>query len=400
MNLNVQPISTSQYEFMRFSCPGKFCEVLYYGGLGSGKSEALCVALTRWLSVPRTVSILCSTTLLSLKRSTIPLLRRYIPDGIIASGTFREGDITLKNGSRLICSGTQESERLKSINAHAVFFDELTHSKEEDYNTITLRARIEHPYGNVAMSVCNPASKRIWVYRRLVTGVNNSTVYALRGKSTDNYHLSNGYIEKLNSLSPARRALLRDGEWGTPDNVVFYGLSSANVVEVPPFIPYKFILLQDYGGGAGVAGLLGAWIDDTGTKMWFCDEFGSDRVTHRYMLTRMDQMLEKNAPSQGEKQVVYDAANAALGMDMRNAGWNTVTCNKAIEEGVAVVNDALVGMDVFVSPKCVLLLDSLETRTRDELGNIKKRKGWDLLDAMRYGIVHQHGISGVSISKG
>lgn len=399
MNINVTPISHAQYDFMRFSRPEALCEVLYYGGLGCGKSEALCVAVSRWMSVPNSVVILCSTTLLALKRSTIPLLRKYIPDSIIASGTFREGDVVIKNNSRLICSGTQDADRLKSINAHAVFFDELTHSKEENYETIMLRARVAHPYGNVAMSVCNPASKRIWVYGRLVSGADNRTVFALQGKSTDNKYLGAGYIAKLNSLSPAKRALLRDGEWGTPDNVVFYGLSESNVVSAPPFIPYRFVLMQDYGGGTGVAGLLGAWIDETGTKMWFCDEFGGERVTHRYMMQRMEQMVTSNASSQAERQVVYDAANAALGMDMRNAGWVTTTCDKAIEEGVAVVNDALVGMDVYISPKCKLLLDALETRTRDELGNIRKRKGWDLLDAMRYGVVHQHGISGVKVSR-
>ncbi len=398
MNITTQAISVPQYEFMRFKKPNTFSEILYSGGLGCGKSEALCVACARWLSVPNTTAIMVSTTLLALKRSTIPLLRKYLPERIIAKGTFREGDVTLRNGSRLICSGTRDADRLKSINAHATFFEEVTHTTQDNYNTISLRGRMPHPYGNAAMSVCNPASRRHWCYQHFIRGMNNKTIFALSGKSTDNPYLNQGYINKLNSLSPSRQALLRDGEWGTPENIIFFGFSSTNLCEVPPFVPYKFILLQDYGGGTGTAGLLGAWIDETGDKMFVVDEFAGEKVTHRYMLTKMDQMLRTHGGEQASTQVIYDAANAALGMDMRNAGWATATCNKGIEEGIAVVNDQFVANNLFIHPRCKLLLDAVETTMRDDLGNIRKKKGWDLLDPLRYGVVHQHGNGNIRVS--
>lgn len=360
-----------------------------------GKSMLLCIALLRYVSKPNTPVLLCRYNLSDLKKSTLKMLLEpetqrdgsirepLLPVQAIKSYNKSESIIYLHNGSQIILCGVSDVEKIRSINCAAAFGEEVSEFSEEMWTAVQQRCRVPCALPNTFMAATNPKHKGHFLYRRFFEdGVPSRRVITVSAYS--NKYLSAAYIRQLESLPEPERSKMLLGEWVDTSSAVFPTFVRSHVRDcsnMPEEAFSSFLVSQDYGGGAGFCGavLLGVGKDGL---IYCLDELYKKSQTHSNMLTWMEPYRR-----QSNSTVVYDSANAALRLDMENAGWKCIPCIKDIEGSIGIVNDRFNSNNLVISDKCTSLISHLENAARDpRTGVINKLKAWDVIDAFRYGI--------------
>lgn len=372
-----------------------FNEVLYSGAVGCGKSMLLAIALLRYISFPNTPVLLCRYNLSDLKKSTLKTLLEpetqrdgsvrppLLPTQAIKSYNKSEGVIVLHNDSQIILSGVSDVEKIRSINCAAAFCEEASEFTEEMWTAVQQRARTPCELPNVVMAATNPKHKGHFLYRRFFKD-NIETRRVITVSAYSNPYLSDSYIRALENLPEPERSKMLLGEWVDVSSSVFSSFRRSHIRDIsrmPDAAFESFLLGQDYGGGSGYCGavLLGKGKDGL---IYCLDELYKKSQTHSNILAWMEQYRDKT-----NSTVVYDTANAALKLDMENAGWRCIGSIKDIEGSIGIVNDRFNAGQLVISDKCTVLISQLEEATRNpKTGLINKLKAWDVIDAFRYGV--------------
>lgn len=362
-------------------------------------STSLVLMVLKYAQTHNTVCLMLAYHLSSLKKSTLPLLINgtinkkgeyvppLLPSECIKSFNRTEGEIHLTNGSKIILSGVQDAEKLKSINAHMAVIDEITNLRQEDYFSILQRCRMYHPLPNGCFAACNPQTKQHWVYRYFFDDKIDGYREAITVNSYSNRdNLPEAYIKSLENLPELERRKMLMGEWINNGSNVFYTFNPENhVINLEKWKKEDysdFILSVDFGGG-GINAYSGAhFMGKTynGT-IHILDEFTKSKTTHREMLEWLEQYRSFTYV------VVSDSANAAFASDLENASWRVVKSIKDIEGSIAKCNSLLKDNKIIFSINCKKTIKQIEEATRDpDTNKIDKIKGWDLIDSWRYSI--------------
>lgn len=391
-NITLNPYQT---DFLTSPDRG-FTEVLYSGSVGGGKSLTLCMALLRYVSIPNTTVLMCRYQLSDLRRSTLKLLLEpepqidgslrpaLLPEQLIKSYNKSDGIIYLHNGSQIILTGTKDPEKIRSINASAAIVEEASELSEEMWTAVQQRCRIPCKLPNAVLGATNPKHKGHFLYRRFrLDGIKQRRMITVSAYS--NPFLTPQYIQQLEALHEPERSKMLLGEWVDIASAIFsafdrkYVRDCAHIQNLDACT--SFLIGQDFGGGAGYAGavLLGVGKDG---RIYVFDELYKKSITHSQMLKWMEPYRVMT-----NSTVVYDSANAALKLDMENAGWRCIPCIKDVEGSVGIVNDRFNSDKVVIDSRCVTLISQLEGASRNpNTGLISKLSDWDVVDAFRYGL--------------
>ena len=207
--------------------------LVFYGGAGSGKSHFIAQALVykalkdrRKILVLRKVNRTTSTSTFSL---LLDILGQF---QILSYCKVNRTNYTidLPNGSTFICSGLDDSEKIKSIAGLTdAWLEEATEFTPDDFAQVDLRVR--HPTAknqNIYLSF-NPVSKANWCY--LYFFAENSGMEDFRKEVRvvhttylDNPHLPEKYIQSLllmkNTNEPYYK-IYALGEFGSLDKLIY-----------------------------------------------------------------------------------------------------------------------------------------------------------------------------------
>lgn len=215
-------------------------DILYGGAAGGGKTAAI-VAESLKLCVKHP-----GIRVLILRRSYDELAESIYPEfqrfgwGAALGGHWNktEKEVTFPNGSviRLRYMETLEDASRRQGGAYqAVFCDERTLLAPGIIDVIALeRLRSAHGVPVIGIrSTSNPGGpshgevRNRYVEptghgRKVVTNDQGLTVRFIPAKATDNPHLDEAYFRRLDSIAdPARRAAMRDGDWGQFSGQIF-----------------------------------------------------------------------------------------------------------------------------------------------------------------------------------
>lgn len=200
------------------------------GGAGSGKSVfAAQKLLARLVTEPGHNFCVLRKVQATLRNSCFTLLKSIISQWGWAK-YFRDNltDLSmtfLPTGSRLISTGLDDPEKLKSIAGVTGFWiEEATELAQADFEQVDLRLRGRTPsYKQVILSF-NPISRLHWLKSRFFDTEQHGDTKVLRTTYRDNLHLDPDYIRKLEHLQERNEALWRVyglGEWGVFEGLVY-----------------------------------------------------------------------------------------------------------------------------------------------------------------------------------
>jgi PBSX family phage terminase large subunit len=373
-------------------------ELLFAGGVGSGKSYAICLQLLKYVQYPNTTVLLLHLHLATLKKTTLPLLIQgtVSPEGVflppllppecIQSFNKSDGIIYLTNGSKIILSGVQDSEKLKSINCSAAFIDELTHLRRDDYFSILQRCRVYSDLPNGVYSATNPATNTHWCYKHFSDNALPKYREMITVDSRSNLkNLPKAYVKSLEGLPELERLKMLEGKWISLGKEVFYTFDiSRHVKDLNAWKKEEyddFILCNDLGGGAKFSGT--ALIGRKDGIYYILEEYSKKKSTHKEILDWLEQYRSLT------ELVAYDPANAVFLTDLENASWKALKPNKDIEQGVSKICSMFAEDRIIISTKCPVAIKQFMDAQRDPDTNKwnKATEEIDMLDAIRYGLI-------------
>ena len=355
-SIDIQPMP-KQALFMRSD--RKFS--MFSGGMGSGKSRALCYALARHATVPGNVILLLRKTLVWLKKSTLPILIGE-PDSVLPPGSYQwnksDGTIRMINGAIIHVLGLEDPERIRSINAGAAFIDEAAELTEQDFREVTLRLR--HPLGTRQLfCVTNPSgpSHHLYKFFFLSDASNRMVVTA---SSLENAFLPKDYVEEaLGSLEGSRRRRLLEGQWCQVEGSVFDTFSRDVHVARPPsgLDLEEYVVGIDYGYTNPTAMIT---VGSAGSRLFAVEEWVRRKCLLKDIVEEAERLRDRY-----RCVFVYDPSAAALGGELANRGLEAFPANNDVAGGIDRIRNRLRvrgdSPDLLISDLCPTLISEMET---------------------------------------
>lgn len=272
-------------------------ELLYGGAAGGGKSRfARMEALAFACQVPGSATLILRKTFPDLNRAggMIPMLRMEVPREL---GRYHTSDRiwTLRNGSTIelgYLNSDADVSNYQGAEYQLIILDEVTQQTEFRYRYLLSRLRASGALA-AAMAAAGLRPRMIatgnpggvghgWVKGRFIDPAPPGQTWApepsledpqpgtrcfIPAKVTDNTHIDEGYIRKLNALPDDERRALRDGDWDVYAGQRFRGFRRDVHVIDPEELPLSLggivrAVGVDYGLDAPYAALWGARLAD------------------------------------------------------------------------------------------------------------------------------------------
>lgn len=351
--------------------------IKFYGGSRSGKTVQLCdFVIKRALKYNGSKHLIARYSRANARKTIwlqtiLPLVRPLEKAGVCKINNT-ETIIEFKNGSIIIMDGLEPS-RIDSVLAAEYGTIFITEANENKYETVEnlftrLNDTSKDNAGNsiVPKLVCdlNPTVERSWtnvLFNRKVDPATGepkkdaSSYASLWFHPTDNKkNLSDGYLETLQNLSPAKRRRFWEGKYGSFEGLVFPLDEDKHLVdpfELPKAWPRGRAI--DFGYTHPFVCLWSAY-DRVNDTVYIYDEWVQTRWTVRQHAMKIK---DKSEGMQFEFTVSdHDAEDRAT---LEENGIGTIQANKNVLEGIDNVLDIMHNGRVKIFRTCTSLINGL-----------------------------------------
>jgi len=359
--------------------------VLYSGGFGSGKSQALCMAMLKQITIPNNQILLIRKTLSSLKKSTmINLIGSLRP--VLPLGSYKfnksEGIIKMNGGATIYCLGMDDGGmKIRSMNLGAIYIDEVTEFTQDEFNELSWRLRLD--IGSRQIFCCgNPAGQNHFLYKHffLEDNINREVVTA---SSIENSYLPKDYIDELKTMEGSQYKRFVEGLWITLDDVIFDTFDrNKHVKKISPKISFEeYFIGIDYGYSNPTGIIV---VGKNGDRLSVIDEFYKKKCLMRDILEQSVRFSQEYPNA----AIIYDPSAAGLGGELENAGLSPIKANNDVASGIDRIRNKLRirndSSDILISDRCTNLITEMENYQYIK-GTEKPVKVNDhLIDPLRY----------------
>ena len=198
------------------------------GGAGSGKSECAALkVLDRAANEPGHRFLVARKFKNTIRESCFKLLKvrafQHFADKV-AKVNETNMTITFVNGSEIICSGLDDTEKLKSIfEITDIWVEEASEIAEADFHQLETRMRGKSPYYRQMILTFNPVSISHWL-KKLFFDRKYPKTYVHESTYKDNRFLDRDYIEKLEAFKDIDEyyyTVYCLGHWGSVFRSIF-----------------------------------------------------------------------------------------------------------------------------------------------------------------------------------
>lgn len=400
------------------------------GPAGTGKTFGVLFLIhCILLQYPGTRAVLLRKTHRSLTATTLETFRSKVAVDAIDAGIVswfggsgsEPAQFRYTNGSRLVVSGLDNPEKIKSLEVSIIVVDEATEITRTDFDILKTRLRgakdTAFPkYRLILMT--NPGAPTHWIKTsediRLLYSVHEDNPSLYRDDSWTDEGVR--YLEFLESLSGVQYERLRHGRWVASDGIV-YPEFDPNVHVIPRYeIPEDWdrYLVVDFGFKHPFAAQWYA-IDGDGRAVMYREIYRTETLVEDH--ARLIKELSKDDPRL--KAVIADHHAENRASLERHLGLSVTPAKKSVMDGIEAVTSRLRDAGDG-SPRIFFMEDSLVEvdqklldaggphKTIDEFSFYRwdpKRESVvkeydDALDCVRYMTAHldlqSKGIQGVS----
>lgn len=238
------------------------------GGGGSGKSIfAGRKVLERVTTEPGHRWLVCRKVGNTIRESCFAQLRGQIAQFYQDAGAkVNKSDMTIEfaNGSKILTSGLDDVEKLKSIyDVTGIWIEEASELEEGDFNQLDIRLRTDFPYYLQIILSFNPIYITHWLKRRFF---DKQDPRAMIHESTykDNRFLTKEAIRTLEGFKdtdPYYYMVYCLGQWGVTGKTVFNGPALTNrLQQLPPPVKRGLFEYDLDDDGIHIGNI--RWVDD------------------------------------------------------------------------------------------------------------------------------------------
>lgn len=224
-NRPYQPFGTARDIFY-----AKDAQVMYVGPSGTGKSRAILEKMHLCMSkYPGARGLIIRKTRASLTQSGMVTFSKFvIPANDTVVWRTGEQEYRYSNGSTVVVGGMDKSVKIMSADYDIIYPQEATELTEDDWETMTVRARYGVIPYNQVIGDCNPSYPGHWIKRK----IDNGTIKCIQARHEYNPTLfdpstgeitSRGiaYMAKLDALTGVRYKRFRLGIWAAAEGQIY-----------------------------------------------------------------------------------------------------------------------------------------------------------------------------------
>jgi len=357
------------------------------GGAGSGKSHNTALKLVyRAITEPKHRMLILRKVGRTIRESVFELAKQVISDTGLPESLYKvnKSDMTitfLHNNSKLIFSGLDDPEKIKSIAGITnIWAEEATEFTQDDIEQLNLRLRPNrNDISPQIILTLNPISSTHWIKKRFFDKKQDN-VLIHESTYKDNPYLPKEYVEALESLKNTNYSYYKIyalGEWGSLKGLIY---PDYKIIDTLPQYAELHTLGLDFGYNHPQA-LLEIKIDKNNIYV--------DEVYYKSGKTNA-QMLEELKGSRSELfkiECFADSARPDLIQECEDTGMLIEPANKAVFAGINMVKS----YNLYVTSRSVNVIKELDSYVwkLDKDGNsldepIKIND--DAMDALRYGV--------------
>lgn len=413
MNVDLQVSS----RFMSFLNDWDYEKYLLVGGYGSGKSDVIVTKLVLKLLQEKRTVLVTRAVYNTIKDSCFSLFKKVLTrmnmlSDQIPSRNYDTGkviavqsplEIRFPNGSKVLFRGTDDPEKLKSIDGVSIaWMEECSEMAYGAYKEILGRVREPGVTCHFILS-CNPVGKENWVYqnffvhmdekgkehviqdpeqlykRRTLVNPKNG-VYYHHSVPDDNPFLPTSYIKRLDELrftDPKLWVVARWGRFGANGVRVLPNFCVAkdatkfrNAISNIP-ARYHFFGL-DFGFETSYNALMACAVDDENKILYIYDEVYMNHITDD-KFCKLPEVLRINARAVNcDKPIAADAAEPKTIQYYRQQGFRMYGAKKYAGSRLQNTKKLKRFRKIICSPKCSNCIRELKDLTykKDSRGNV------------------------------
>lgn len=414
INMNID-INVSQ-RFMSFLNDWDYEKYLLIGGYGSGKSDVIATKLVLKLLQEKRTVLVTRAVKDTIKDSCFALFKKVLTRmNLLAEGTTYHNksgtkvvaissplELRFPNGSKVIFRGTDDTEKLKSIDGVSIaWMEECSEMTYDAYKEILGRVREPGVTCHFILS-CNPVGKENWVYtnffvhmdnkgkehtiqdpeqlykRRTIVNPSNG-VYYHHSVPDDNPFLPESYIKRLDELrftDPRLWTVARWGRFGAngirvlPRFCVAKDAASFKkaVINIPA--AYHFFGL-DFGFETSYNALLACAVDDANKILYIYDEVYMNHITDDKFCKLPEVLRIKQRAERCDKAIAADAAEPKTIQFYRQQGYSMYGAKKYAGSRLQNTKKLKRFNKIICSPLCINTIRELRDLTykKDSRGN-------------------------------
>lgn len=306
---------------------------IIYGGAGSGKSFFAAQRLVyRALGGKKQKFLVVRKVGRTNRHSTFDLIQAIIAEwGLKPLFKINRSDMEIlcHNGNRIIFSGLDDVEKLKSIfGITSIWVEEASEISREDFQQLDLRLRGSHQQPLQITLTFNPVSALSWLKSFFFDHPKPNTMI-LKTTYLDNQFLDAQYKEVLENLKDEDETfhqIYALGEWGTLGHLIYPGNWSVET-KAPDSFPEKYWGL-DFGFNNPTALLEVAERDG---ETWILSELYRSELTNSDLLRELKARVKHGAP------IYADSAEPARIEEINRAGFLIFPADKDVRAGIDLV---------------------------------------------------------------
>lgn len=297
---------------------------VFYGGAGSGKSEAIAQFFALQFIAQNNIKLLVMRkTRPSLKMTCYPLIKKYLDKLNIEYGENKTDMVLSFKNNLMYFAPLDDVEKIKSFEAKYVWIEEATETKREDFTQLTMRLERTSDKGTIILSF-NPVDQYHWCITDLVQG-NRPDTSIHHSTYKDNPFLSKTFTDTLEDLINRDENFYRVytlGEPGVLKNIVF------DRYEVVPFEQWPQAVRER---PPDCYGLDFGWVDPMAlVAVWMHEErlYWQEVIYQTNLTTDQLVALMKARGVDRATPIESDSAEPGQIQELCNAGFNARSTKK------------------------------------------------------------------------
>jgi len=371
---------------------------ILYGSFRSAKTVAM---IDRWLlfitskKAPNKPFAIIGKTLDTINRNVLSIFdERLGKSNFTYSLGLREAKIFGRRHFLIGVNDDRAASKIRGLTLGGVLGDEVSTWPKESFDTAISRLSVE---GAKFFGTTNPESPYHWLKTDYLENV-SLDIYQMGFHLDDNPFLPDKYRADLANAYKGSKLLYDryiNGLWVAGDGAIYDMFNEENNIRecgLSNTLNLDLKIGIDYGTTNPLAAVAATEVNDAiyviSELYYDSKKAGAQKTDSEYIELIKEWLLSLNAK---DATFFVDPSAASFIVTMRHAGFNVVSANNAVKDGILLISEKLLNKTLFISKRCVKLITHIKNYSWDSQAATRGverpiKRDDHLPDALRYAV--------------